>query len=69
MAKTKRFWSIECLTCETTLDLKASDFSIISTDQGAEFIRKPTFVCGKCGNKCYIKLVSRETDVIMQEGA
>jgi len=57
--KRTRVWAIQCLTCETTLDLPTDDFRIISTDQGAEFIRKPVFVCGKCNNECFVRLDRR----------
>jgi len=51
-----RIWSVECHTCETSLGLNIDEFRIVSTDQGAEFIRKPVFVCGKCKNECHITL-------------
>lgn len=53
----KRVWAVNCLICETTVDLDIGDFKIISTDQGAEFIRVPRFICGKCKSECTVELV------------
>ena len=55
----KKFWSVQCIVCNTTVDLYIGDYRIISTDQGAEFIRVPKFICGKCGSDCYVKLVEK----------
>lgn len=54
--ETKRFWAVRCMMCETMVDLPLDDFRIISTDQGAEFIRKPDFICGKCRSVCMVDL-------------
>ena len=53
---TRKLWNIWCPTCNTTLSMDTSEFVVTSTDQGARFIRKPTFVCDKCGNNCHVEL-------------
>ena len=58
--KTRRFWKVDCLMCETHVCLDIGDYSIISTDQGAGFIRKPNFICGKCRSVCTVELVEVE---------
>jgi hypothetical protein len=59
----KRTWKVDCLVCETTVDLDVSDYKIISTDQCAEFIQKPLFVCCKCGTNCRITLQQEKKNV------
>lgn len=54
--KTKQTWLVECMMCETTLELETSEYKIISTDQAAEFIHKPDFICGKCRSVCVVTL-------------
>ena len=55
--KSKRFWLVSCLMCRTTVQLDIDDFRIVSTDQGAEFIRQPHFICGKCKSVCTSELI------------
>ena len=57
MAKENRVWRVECMMCETTVDLPIGEYRIISTDQAAEFLRVPTFICGKCQSECPVTLV------------
>jgi len=52
-------WKVWCPTCDTTLAMKL-EHPITSTDQGARFIRKPAFVCEKCGNNCDVKLENKK---------
>lgn len=52
----KHYWQVDCLVCETHVYLAAHDYGIVSTAQGAEFIRKPTFICGKCGSVSTVEL-------------
>ena len=51
---TNLVWHVECMMCDTAVDIDAE--AIISTDQGAEFIRKPDFICGKCSSVCTVSL-------------
>ena len=55
--KPKKIWRVECMMCETTLDLDAGEYKIISTDQCAEFIQQPSFICGKCRSVCVVGLM------------
>jgi hypothetical protein len=61
--KPKRLWKVDCPLCETTLNLDVDEFKVTSTDQGAEFIRQPLFVCGKCGTYCRVRLSKEKKDV------
>jgi Fe-S-cluster-containing hydrogenase component 2 len=56
MSKEKQYWKVECHTCQTQVCLEIDEFSLISTDQAAPFIRKPSFVCGKCNRVCSVTL-------------
>lgn len=58
--KDSRVWVVKCIPCGTAVHLDIGEFRIISTDQGAEFIRKPAFVCGKCGSNCAVFLLTKE---------
>jgi len=50
----KKFWRVDCLMCETTLDIEA--VIVFSTDQAAGFIKEPKFICGKCSSVCTVEL-------------
>lgn len=54
--KKEVFWLVRCLMCQTSVCLGIGDFRIISTDQAAEFIKVPSFICGKCKSVCQVKL-------------
>ena len=56
MEEEKRYWKVECMMCETHVCLDIDEFRIISTDQGAVFIKKPDFICGECKSVCVVKL-------------
>ena len=43
------------MMCETHVHVDAD--SIISTDQAAEFIPEPKYICGKCQSACVVELV------------
>lgn len=58
MAKKKtrkqKMWSVWCGICDVTIEFPVE--SIHSTDQGAEFLIKPTVECGKCFSGCMVEL-------------
>jgi hypothetical protein len=49
-------WLVECYLCETRVELDASEFTVTSIDQGAQFIRKPKYICRKCNSDCNVTL-------------
>ena len=53
MAKEKK-WNIRCHLCKVSVELGVEQ--VYSTDQGAEFLKKPTYICGKCRSDCTVKL-------------
>lgn len=57
MSEEKRVWRVSCMVCDTRLDLDFIGFRLISKGQAAEFIRKPFFVCGKCGQACRVQMI------------
>ena len=48
--------NVKCVMCDVQVDIPLSQERIISTDQGAGFIRKPDFICEKCGSTCEVTL-------------
>ena len=54
--KNKKYWVVKCLSCGTKPDLDTSNFIICNIDQDAEFIRVPSFICGKCSSVCTVEL-------------
>lgn len=60
MAKEERkeVWWIECTVCKTGAHVDIE--KIIVTDQGAEFLREPRYLCGKCNSLCISSVVEKE---------
>ena len=55
-SEVEKYWEVKCLMCQTHVCLDIGDYRIFSTDQAAEFIRVPEYICGKCKSVCKVEL-------------
>lgn len=50
-----RLWHIECKKCEKSIDVSVGNFRKLVKGE-LEFLLKPVFICGKCGDECKVEL-------------
>ena len=56
--KQKRSWKVSCMMCETSVHLELE--TIVSTDQGAEFLLRPDVLCAKCKSVCVLEMTEED---------